>query len=1198
MKKIFTFLFILMVSREIWAQTASITGTVTDSDGQLWLSGTWGFEFYPNPNYPNLSSYYVGNVPLTQYYSVPVKGNIDPTAGTFTMSNMVRNDLISPSGSRWTLKFCPNASSACGAFQFTLIVNSVSSPAFNAIITQNITAPRFSAVAGSYGYNDTEAGTVAVAGATYWNVLTFCQRYYSNSPPIGWGCPSNPGGTGISGNTPGFSVIAQTSSTSTQSGGLAEISSPTWGATNAHIAGFLASSYCTSNPVCVGQIDTFYGNTEAQPFGGANSGFYAHVPTGPKSTDPISTVVDYRTGVPQYLFNSAPLFDNRHPYWPSYTMNFVGQAGLNGTYINGVGALSIVTNWYTGTRSFYNDKFDSVTLQVIHNSWAEVQGGGSIGHGVNCYGLGDCVSYTNDAFYAGSSTQSDEGLELFRHSASELGYVFHATINATPTVNADGSVLLTTSVGSQVAGGTQGEGRPIIITTPAKIYNTGYISAFNSNSNTDETVTCAGGCAWDSTFGTSTKTTLSIAVANPGSNNTFPQTNVTITVASSTGFTVGNIACIFDYAYECQKITAVATGTITFSVLRYPHPIGSYVTTGGLAGYGIEFEADRVDPNNMNGMSNSIDQSVVQLIRAVYPIMYSSSGNIAYLFQGGNTLPGAGSGYTGRAYPQMSGSGATCSVTVTSGAVTAGTFTGGSGYGIPTVSPPQIVISGITSTTAPVLYYNGTSSLSIFNAGAGIAGTPTCTVVTSNPYDIYQQAKTIQVYNTTLGQVDGSFKTDPWKTTPANGDTIEQPHGTFMHVAGDGIYGVGQYIPSLGGAAHGGGGIYFSGSWQGNDTLMSYTMGADHTLFQGFPAPVNIIGRGQWIPPIFTSLAGQSVRQYFSIDTPPFASNFGYNPSIIHIGCGGISCLNWTSPYFMESASGWNPTTSSTYTGGWIFTPSADILQSTWQYLDLSPSTIDLGYPSITSSGGFVSQQGQNWNPFSNVLTNAVWNLTGTGTTVTQDATIADPYGGSLPVWKVANTGTPIANVGIYDTTTTNFSTGPSIVGNVWVRTTTGTTDICINVANASGNCVIPLANTWTRLQTITPPATIPNINNRGSNIYIPNQVAGTFWLFNPVAEAGIPVSTSALINPTATSVTTPQAVTQVQGSMNIMQTLTINPNLYSVLPACSASFSGRMASISDPSATPTYWTAAAGTGTAGATSAPVYCDGVTWRYH
>ena len=211
MKKILMFLFVLIFLGKVYAQTASITGTVTDSDSQLWLNGTWTYTFYPNVNYPNLNSYYVGSTPLSTYYNAPVSGILDPSAATFTMSNMVRSDKISPSGSMWTLQFCPNATSKCGSFNYNLTADSVTGSTINSLITAAIPAPRFEPIAGAFGYNDTEAiinPTAGTPGGTYWNVISACQRYYSNMSPIGWACGSGSSGGSITGQANGVIPLA------------------------------------------------------------------------------------------------------------------------------------------------------------------------------------------------------------------------------------------------------------------------------------------------------------------------------------------------------------------------------------------------------------------------------------------------------------------------------------------------------------------------------------------------------------------------------------------------------------------------------------------------------------------------------------------------------------------------------------------------------------------------------------------------------------------------------------------------------------------------------------------------------------------------------------------------------------------------------------------------------------------------------
>ena len=54
-------------------------------------------------------------------------------------------------------------------------------------LTPVIPVPHFNAVAGAYGYVDTEAIVQNLPGSTYWNVNDACQRYYNGGI---WACGS------------------------------------------------------------------------------------------------------------------------------------------------------------------------------------------------------------------------------------------------------------------------------------------------------------------------------------------------------------------------------------------------------------------------------------------------------------------------------------------------------------------------------------------------------------------------------------------------------------------------------------------------------------------------------------------------------------------------------------------------------------------------------------------------------------------------------------------------------------------------------------------------------------------------------------------------------------------------------------------------------------------------------------------------
>lgn len=186
MKKLLLFLLFPALAL---GQTGAVSGTATDSDGQVWQNGTWNYEFFPAPNYPNLSSYYLNGVPLSTYYNGAVSGSLDVT-GSFTASGIARSDLITPAGSQWKFTICPRASSQCGSFTVPITSTSTS---LTTQINATIKAPRFEAIASSYGYNDGEPILRQPFGATYWNVITLCQRYFDGTT---WACNGTGGGGG------------------------------------------------------------------------------------------------------------------------------------------------------------------------------------------------------------------------------------------------------------------------------------------------------------------------------------------------------------------------------------------------------------------------------------------------------------------------------------------------------------------------------------------------------------------------------------------------------------------------------------------------------------------------------------------------------------------------------------------------------------------------------------------------------------------------------------------------------------------------------------------------------------------------------------------------------------------------------------------------------------------------------------------
>jgi len=156
-----------------------LSAIVQDSTGQVFANGTWQLIFKDAPNVPgpstNTSSPFTGGsgLPITRYYS----GSLDGT-GAFAQNNIIRNDVIAPAGSKYTLIVAPNASS--NAYQVDLSLNSSvvnASAAINAVIS-NIFVQAFPV---AHAYKDSEVIPVPGSGGLYYNVTNRSLRVWDGA---------------------------------------------------------------------------------------------------------------------------------------------------------------------------------------------------------------------------------------------------------------------------------------------------------------------------------------------------------------------------------------------------------------------------------------------------------------------------------------------------------------------------------------------------------------------------------------------------------------------------------------------------------------------------------------------------------------------------------------------------------------------------------------------------------------------------------------------------------------------------------------------------------------------------------------------------------------------------------------------------------------------------------------------------------
>jgi hypothetical protein len=644
-----------------------------------------------------------------------------------------------------------------------------------------------------------------------------------------------------------------------------------------------------------------HAQVEAQPWSLGDTLTNGIPVVGPKATDPLGCVTDDRWGIPQVICNQGLTIGT--------TGRFMGASPLfaqaitafgNGLTPHAPSALNLQYSVFGGSRDFGpGDESDMYVL--TSNMWIHSSGNQNLFNGnINGYAPGDSIPLNVSAWSVGQGLAQNEGLE-WRSRLSESWNVPQGTLSA-KTCGATCTFSL-----SQTQGVTGSWGNDLALIDVTKGYNSGYISAVSMG------IFTGSGTNWDATFGDTTGTTTTTAAVSNASGgnpklNMFPESNVTISVASSSGFSTGQTACLFDSidpSWQCSHITAVSDGThITVDVMNYPLSNGSTVAAGGLTGYGFGMDADWVIPNATNGLSVNGDQPPTGIVRQVYPIVSNASGNTLTIY----TPTGVNQNISTRGYHSAAGSGGTASVTVTGGAITSCTATGGSGYN--TTNPPSILVTGITSTKAPMVYPTVTSAAlsgcTVLYAGAGISGSPIVTV-NPNPYHIYPQGRTLNVYNGATGAVDGSaIVTTPVVGAFATGDTLEQPHYFRIKINGMNF----AFNNYQAGGQHSNMFFNTGGSFATNDYEANFTNNNDPTLYQNYPAVTTPMpGRGQLGTPYGFVLKGAH-RNGLTMSLPPF-SNQGSRIGALTVGCGtAAQCAAWNTTYPLLNAQGWNSSQS------------------------------------------------------------------------------------------------------------------------------------------------------------------------------------------------------------------------------------------------------------------------------------------------
>jgi lysophospholipase L1-like esterase len=430
-----------------------------------------------------------------------------------------------------------------------------------------------------------------------------------------------------------------------------------------------------------------------------------------------------------------------------------------------------------------------------------------------CYGVGDCLIGAQFLFASGGlRDNADEGTHPFDLQVQEDSRVFQGTCTSGCTTGST-SVAITATANA----GTQGDGRFLIDTNPAKVITSGTLIGTANRVN-------PGALFSGTSFPLSTFFQTSAAI--PAQTQDIAPGTVTIAIATTgvpTGYTTNTaaataqsgVACIADNGntsngimnFEMASYTVV-DGTHLQLTLHKAHAGQATVAVGGLCGYGLEQTVDTT-----NG------------IRQVFPVIGSYSPT-ALEYAGSQTpivgLQGFTSGYRNINMQIASIARTSNVVTIT----TAGNF--------------PVDIGGLSMTVAGVAdsSYNGTfavtttggNTLTYAQNGPDSTSSGGALTMLTGGYALYPMAEVLSVMNPANKRVDGQMtlaaNNVPWSAN----DTVEEPHYFQEKVYGDTEF-ITQYTPRP--LNYAGAGMQYQGNngpglqgWTvANSTPLSYYMG-------------------------------------------------------------------------------------------------------------------------------------------------------------------------------------------------------------------------------------------------------------------------------------------------------------------------------------------------------------------------------------
>jgi len=428
------------------------------------------------------------------------------------------------------------------------------------------------------------------------------------------------------------------------------------------------------------------------------------------------------------------------------------------------------------TLPYFKTAYSAIALRGMYNT----QGQHNLAPmATRCYGVGDCLIGSQQIVASGGfRDDADEGAHPYDIQIREDTNVFRGVCASGCTAGSR-SVAITPSDNTQ----TQGDGRYLIDTNPAKVMSTGLLTGAGAGGGANPSAAFSGTNFPVSTFFQTAQAALSqsdnvapgtvtIAIATTGLPNGFASNTASAPAQSG-------VACVADTAASDNGIEkfetvnySVVDGTHLQVSLTRAHAALATIAIGGLCGYGLEQVVDTA-----NG------------IRQVFPVIgsYSATG----LSYAGGTTAIVGHLSSTSAFANLS-------LAITSVARSGNTVT------LTTAGNLPVDVNGLTLTIGGVndASYNGSfvvtttaqNKLTYTQNGPDSTSSGGTLSLLTGGYALYPMAEVVSVMNPVTKLVDGQMTLAPNTVAWDANDPVEQPHYYQEKLSADVQY-VGQTIP-------------------------------------------------------------------------------------------------------------------------------------------------------------------------------------------------------------------------------------------------------------------------------------------------------------------------------------------------------------------------------------------------------------------